>query len=62
MSNNDIRKAAQRVGVFLWEIAGELGISDGNFSRKLRKELPDTEKEKILSIIKSLADKKRTGE
>ena len=35
------------------------GINDGNFSRKLRKELSETEKEKILNIIKQIV-KERT--
>lgn len=55
MKNNDIRKAAKIAGVFLWQIAAELGMNDGNFSRKLRKELPSAEKEKILAIIERLA-------
>ena len=32
-----------------------LGIADCNFSRKLRKELPQAEKEKILAIIERLS-------
>ena len=54
-ANMDIRDAAKRAGVFLWEIAGEIGINDGNFSRRLRKELPPEEKEKILAAIDRLA-------
>jgi len=42
-------------GVRLWQIADELGIADGNFSRKLRHELPDSKKAKILKIIDQLA-------
>lgn len=55
MKNNDIRKAAKVAGVFLWQIAEELGMTDGNFSRRLRKELPAAEKEKIFAIIERLA-------
>ena len=51
MTNQDIRQAAAGAGVKLWQIADELGIADCNFSRKLRKELPQAEKEKILAII-----------
>ena len=40
----------------LWQIADELGINDGNFSRKLRKELPADEKAKIYAIIAQLSD------
>lgn len=55
MNNKEIRNVAKAAGVRLWRIAAELGINDGNFSRKLRKELPQEEKEKILAIIDDLA-------
>ena len=44
-SNKDIRAAAAAAGVFLWQIAEAIGVTDGTFSRKLRRELPDDEKE-----------------
>ena len=53
--NSDIREAAVKNGVRLWQIADRLNINDGNFSRKLRKELPAEEKRKIFEIINSLA-------
>lgn len=59
MKNIDIRMEAQRAGVKLWQIADELGLSDCNFSRKLRKELPDAEKEKIRQIIVRLKGVRR---
>lgn len=55
MCNNDIREEAKKAGVFLWQIAAEYGVNDGNFSRKLRKELPAAEKDKILEIISRLS-------
>lgn len=55
MHNKEIREYAAKCGVKLWQIANALGINDGNFSRKLRKELPQEEKEKILAIIDDLA-------
>lgn len=62
MKNNEIREAAKRAGIKLWQIADVYGVSDCNFSKKLRKELPATEKEKILSIIMALADEQEKGE
>ena len=53
--NKDIREAAAASKIKLWQIADRLGISDGNFSRKLRKELPPEDKERILKIIGELA-------
>mgnify|MGYP000658260615 CR=1 FL=1 len=54
--NDDIRQAAQSAGVRLWQIAEKLGLSDGNFSRRLRRELSDEEKAKIMGIIERLKD------
>lgn len=55
MYNTDIRQAAKAAGVRLYQIAAEIGLNDGNFSRRLRHELPDTEKQKIFEIINRLA-------
>lgn len=55
MHNIDIRQAANEAGLKLYEIAAEYGVNDGNFSRKLRWELPDTEKQKIFEIINRLS-------
>lgn len=63
MANNfEIRSKAKAHSVKLWEIANELGITDSTFSRKLRKELPEEEKSRILSIIDKLsAEAKETA-
>ncbi len=55
MCNLDVRQAAASAGVRLWQIANAIGLNDGNFSRKLRKELPVEEKQKIFGIIERLA-------
>ncbi|MBP8640608.1 MAG: hypothetical protein KBI01_06895 [Oscillospiraceae bacterium] len=55
MNNIDIRFKAQEADVKLWRIAGRLNMNDGNFSRMLRKELPDAEKENIIQIINELS-------
>lgn len=55
MHNKEIREAAKNADVRLWQIAVRLGINDGNFSRKLRRELPDEERNKILGIIEEIA-------
>lgn len=39
MKNKDIREYAKSHGIKLWQIAAELNMNDGNFSRKLRYEL-----------------------
>ena len=55
MCNQDIRQTATELSVRLWQIADALGITDSSFSRRLRKELPQEEKEKIFSIIQKLS-------
>lgn len=55
MCNTDIRKAAKDAGVKLYQIAAEYGVNDGNFSRRLRWELPDADKQRIFEIINRLS-------
>lgn len=58
MNNKDIREAAKQAGVCLWQIAERLGMNDGNFSRKLRREFTQEEREKIMGIIAELEREK----
>lgn len=60
-ANQDIRTAAKQNGVFLWEIAEKLDVTDGNFSRKLRRELPAEEKRRIFSLIDEIAAQKQNA-
>ncbi|MBP3327986.1 MAG: hypothetical protein J6L91_03665 [Clostridia bacterium] len=55
MSNQEIRRTAKANDVPLWRIAEKLGISEPTMSRKLRHELAEPEKQKILGIIAELA-------
>ena len=55
MSNQEIKETAKNKGVFLWQIADALEISDSYFSKKLRKEFSETEKTRVLDIIDSIA-------
>lgn len=61
-ANMEIRSSAKRAGVKLWEVAEAIGISDGMLSRKLRRELPEVEQRKILSIVADLARRKEAEE
>lgn len=54
-ANMKIREKARNSGVRLWKIADALGMQESLFSKKLRKELPEDEQEKILNIIDDLA-------
>lgn len=55
MNNKDIRAAITGAKLKYWEVADALSLSDGAFSRKLRKELSPAEKEKVLLVIQRLA-------
>ena len=55
--NIDIRNYAKSKGIRLWQIAEGLGILENYFSCKLRHELPEEEKQKILAIIDEIAEK-----
>ena len=62
MKNCEIRAFAKQKDVLLWQIADRLGINDGNFSRKLRHELPEAEKERIRNIIDEVAAEREAAE
>lgn len=59
LANTDIRTTAKENGVRFWEIAEHLKISEPTMTRKLRKELPDSEKQEIFKIIDELAAEKQ---
>lgn len=55
MTNQEIKQAAKQAGVPLWKLADTVyGIADSCFSRKLRHELPEEEKKKLLEAIECL--------
>ena len=58
MKNKEIRTAIEAAGVKYWQVAEKLGIYDGNFSRKLRKELSEAEKDRVLQAIADAAAEK----
>ena len=55
MNNVDLRTLMMQKSVRGWEVADALNIRDSNFSRLLRKELPEERKQEIRKIILSLA-------
>ena len=55
-ANEDIRQYAKEKNVHLWEVAQQYGCNDGNFSRRLRKELTEDEKKHIRETINQIAE------
>ena len=41
-------------GVLLWQVAEKLGLSDGNFSRRLRRDFSETEHQRIVEAIEAI--------
>ena len=58
MKNEEIRRHAKAKGVFLWELAARVGVTDSTFSRKLRKEFSYEETAEILNLIDLIAAEK----
>ena len=56
--NEQVKNYAKTKGIKLWEVAYRYGVSDGNFSRKLRRELPEVEKQQLIDIIDELVIEK----
>lgn len=54
LANNDIRMKARGLGVPLWAICKELGVSEPTLTRWMRTELPQEKRERINAIIDSL--------
>ena len=55
LANSDIRSTAKTKGVRLWDIGEFLNVSDPTMTRMLRRELPNEEKQRFLSIIEEIA-------
>ena len=54
MSGAEIKATIKAAGLKLWQVAKEMGMNDGNFSRKLRNDFSDEDTEKVLNIIEKL--------
>lgn len=55
MFNKDLRIYAKEKGVFFWQIAKVMGISEPTMTRKLRSELPEKDKQEVVRIINELS-------
>lgn len=53
--NKDIRLAVKETGVKMWQLADKMGIADTTLCRRLRKELPEDQKRRILEIVDELS-------
>ena len=58
MCNAEIGETAKKKGVFLYELAEKLSISEPTMTRLLRKELSKSKKQELLGSIAEIADEK----
>lgn len=61
LANTDIRTTAKEKKVRFWEVAEYLKISEPTMTRKLRRELPEAEKQEIFKIIDDIAAEKENA-
>lgn len=54
MTGAEIKNYILRNNVRLWQVAERWGLSDGNFSRRLRKPFSKSEFARIEEIVKSI--------
>lgn len=55
LENQEVRKAAKSAGVRLWEICEAMNISEPSMTRLLHRELSESQKGEIMSIIQKLS-------
>ncbi len=53
-ANADVRQAIANAGLYLWQVAAAVGITDTTLSKKLRTELSDDYKQRIYKAIDEL--------
>lgn len=58
MENLEIRRKLKEAGLYQWILAEKMGIAEQTLVRKLRRELPEEEKQKIFAIIDEIAVEK----
>lgn len=56
MSGFEVKAYIKKAGLKCWEVADKWGLSDSNFSRKLRKPFSEADIEKLKNIIAELVE------
>ncbi len=57
MNNKDVREKIKQSNLFQWQVAEYIGISESSFSRRLRYELPESEKKDIFEVVEKLKER-----
>ena len=53
ISNVEVRKAIRDSGLYAYQVADLIGMSETGFSRLMRNELPEKRKKEILDALKT---------
>lgn len=51
MCNATVRERIKNAGVFHWQVAEALGVSESKFCRMLRREMPEDQQRKVLEAV-----------
>ncbi len=62
MTGKEVKEFIFSNGLKCWQVAYAWGISDGNFSRKLRKPFNEEEAQKLCCIVERLKTEQNGGE
>ena len=54
ITNYELRKEIQEAGIYHWQIADQLGMSEATLSRKFRYELKEEEKKAVYAAIEEV--------
>lgn len=57
MKNLKLRSALKERGIYLWQLAKILGISEATMCRKMREEMSEAEVNRIIFLLDNAEDK-----
>lgn len=60
-ANLDVRECAKKAGIYLWQIAAAIGVSEPTFNRRMRVEMPESEKKRIFKAIEQIETERKGG-
>lgn len=60
-ANSDVREKAKAAGVYIYQIARAIGVSEPTMTRKLRYELSEPDKKQVFDAIDSIKAEQEAG-
>lgn len=52
VTNKRVRDELIRNGLFLWQLAKRMGVSEASVTRMMREELPDARQDELIDLIR----------